>query len=78
MQHHQQSENTKSCGQEGPKIALGEELFLGCISVLDFVARYEVQIPDYVRTQMKFDLLIPSKTQEDLLIISVTFQADLA
>jgi len=64
--------NTKSRGREGPKIALSEELLLGCISVLDSVARPRVQISDHVPTQMKFDLLIPSKTQEDLLVISAT------
>ncbi len=66
--------NIKSRDREKPKIALSEELLLDCISILNFVARLEVQISDHVSTQMKFDLLIPSKTQEDLLVISVTFK----
>ncbi len=62
--------DTKVCGREGPKIALGEELLLDYISVLGPAARPSVRIPDYMPTQMEFNLLVPGKTQKDLLAIS--------
>ena len=62
--------DTKICGREGPKIALGEKLLLDCISVLGPAARPSVRIPDYMSTQMEFNLLVPGKTQKDLLAIS--------
>jgi len=66
--------NIKNHDREKSKIALSKELLLDCISILNFVAQFEVQISDHMSTQMKFDLLISSKTQEDLLIINVTFK----
>ena len=66
--------NIKSRDRERSKIALSEELLLDCISILNFVAWFEVQISDHVSTQMKFDLLISSKIQENLLVINVTLK----
>jgi len=66
--------DTKICGRERSKIALGEKLLLDCISVLSFAARFSVRIPDYMSIQMKFNLLVSGKTQKDLLVISVIFK----
>ncbi len=63
--------NIKSHDREKLKIALSKELFLDCILILNFVTWLEVQISDHMSTQMKFNLLISSKTQENLLVINV-------